>query len=112
MAFNSPETIGNNPNQMDGTYSFNGVISDFAVFNYTLSQDQLQALYNAALGVPPPVSLQITLAGTNVQLSWGPLGLLEEATNVQGPWTTNSLAVSPYTIPATNSLKFYRVLVQ
>ena len=112
MAFNSPETIGNDPNQLDGTYSFNGVISDLAVFNYVLSQDQLQALYNAALGVLPPVNLQITLAGTNVQLSWGPFGLLEEATNVQGPWTTNSLAVSPYTVPATNSHQFYRVLVQ
>jgi hypothetical protein len=112
MAFASPETVGNNPNQAGGAYGFSGVISDLAVFNYALNQDQLQTLYNAALGVLPPVSLQIISSGNNVQLTWGTLGLLEEATNVQGPWTTNVLATSPYTVPATNSHKFYRVLVQ
>jgi hypothetical protein len=111
MAFNSPETVGNNPNQAGGAYGFNGMVSDLAVFNYLLSQDQLQTFYNAALGVLPPANLQITLSGHDVQLSWGALGLLEEATDVRGPWTTNTLATSPYTVGATNSSKFYRVLV-
>jgi len=34
-----------------------------------------------------------------------------EATNIQGPWTTNS-ASSPYTPPATGANKFYRVIVR
>jgi hypothetical protein len=84
-----------------------------AVFNQALTQDQLQTLYNAALGVLPPVSLQVTSSGNQVQLSWGTLGLLEQATNVTGPWTTNTLATSPYTVTVgpTNPRQFYRVLV-
>ena len=58
----------------------------------------------------PPVTLQITRVGNDVQLSW-PLGRLLEATSLSGPWTTNSLAASPYPVTPTGSSKFYRVLV-
>jgi len=82
-----------------------------AVFNRALGSNELQVLYNAATGILPPVNLQIARVGNNVQLSWGTLGRLLEATKITGPWTTNSLAVSPYTVALTNSQKFYRVLV-
>jgi hypothetical protein len=113
MAFGGPETIGNNPNVAGGAQGFNGAIANMAVFNQALTQDQLQTLYNAALGVLPPVSLQVTSSGNQVQLRWGTLGLLEQATNVTGPWTTNTLATSPYTVTVgpTNPRQFYRVLV-
>jgi len=113
MAFASPETIGNNPNVADGAQGFNGAIANMAVFNQALSMSQLETLYNAALGVLPPVSLQVTASGNQVQLSWGTLGLLEQATNVTGPWTINTLATSPYTVTVgpTTPRQFYRVLV-
>ena len=56
MAFNTPETIGNNPTVAGGANGFNGTISDMAVFNRALTTNQLLALYNAALGVLPPVN--------------------------------------------------------
>jgi hypothetical protein len=113
MAFAGPETIGNNPNVPGGAQGFNGAIANMAVFNQALTMSQLETLYNAALGVLPPVSLQVTASGNQVQLSWGTLGLLEVATNVTGPWTTNTLATSPYTVTVgpTNPRQFYRVLV-
>jgi len=43
-------------------------------------------------------------------LTWSS-GTLLEATNLLGPWTTNSAAVSPYMTPKTNEAEFYKVLV-
>jgi hypothetical protein len=66
------------------------------------------------LGVLPPVTLQIQSLGSNtVQLDWGNLGFLEQATNLSGPWTANTLATSPYTVTVgpTNPQTFYRVRV-
>jgi hypothetical protein len=109
MPFNNPEYIGSDPNGGSfGSQNFNGIISDVAVFNQTLASNQLNALYNAGLGVVPPITLQIALVGTNVQLTW-PMGTLLQSPHVNGPWTTNSLASSPYTIAPTNSM-FYQVV--
>jgi len=37
-------------------------------------------------------------------------GTLVQATDLSGPWVTNS-AVSPYTVMPTNSQMFYRLVV-
>ena len=111
MAFNMPEYIGTDPRYSDGSRNFMGIIDEVAVFNRTLSQTELQTLYNAAAGLNVPVTLQISRAGNNLQLIWGPTGQLLEAGSVNGPWTTNALANSPYLLSPTNSQKFYRVLV-
>ncbi len=62
------------------------------------------------VAVPPTLNLQ--QSGTNVVLNWS-AGTLLQATNVTGPWTTNSTA-PPFSI--TNSptapQMFYRVAVQ
>ena len=110
MPFNNPEYIGSDPNGGSfGSQNFNGIISDVAVFNQTMSLAQLTTLYNAALGVLPPLNLQIGLVGTNVQITW-PMGNLLQATKVNGPWTTNTLATSPYTVAPSGSM-FYQVVV-
>lgn len=111
MGFETPEYIGTNPDGTSGQRNFYGKIDEVAVFNRAMGSNDLQTLYNAALGILPPVNLQIAQAGSNVQLTWGTLGRLLEANSVNGPWITNSLASSPYSVPATNSPKFYRVLV-
>ncbi|HEX4265406.1 MAG TPA: hypothetical protein VH597_13800 [Verrucomicrobiae bacterium] len=60
------------------------------------------------VAVPP--TLAIKSSGTNVILNWSP-GILLQATNLLGPWTTNS-GTSPMNIsPAAASQTFYRVLV-
>jgi len=110
LPFNVPEDIGTDPTYANGKQNFNGVIDEVAIFNKALTQDQLQTIYNGALGILPPVTLQATRSGNGVQLTWA-LGRLLEAPSVTGPWTTNSGAVSPYTTTATGPQKFYRVLV-
>jgi hypothetical protein len=109
MPFNNPEYIGTEPSSAD---SFNGSIGAVAVFNQTLSSNQLQTLYNAALGIPPPPTLEIGSVGPNVQITWS-AGVLLQATNLTGPWTTNSAAISPYTVTPSgpSGSMFYQVVV-
>jgi len=111
MGFDTPEYIGTNPDGTSGTRNFYGAIDEVAVFKRAMGSNDLQTLYNAALGILSPVNLQIARSGNNVQLTWGTLGRLLEASSVKGPWTTNSLAASPYMVSPTNTQKFYRVLV-
>jgi hypothetical protein len=50
--------------------------------------------------------------GNQVMVTWNPtwngMGTLLEATNLSGPWTTNSSAVSPFVATSTNLARFYR----
>jgi hypothetical protein len=110
VPFDVPEHIGTDPSYADGRQNFNGTIDEVAVFNRALSQAELQAIYNGALASAPPPTIEITRSGGSVQLTW-PRGLLLEASAVNGPWSTNSTAVSPYTTPASQTQKFYRVVV-
>jgi hypothetical protein len=48
--------------------------------------------------------LYLQTAGTNTVLNWT-TGTLLEATNLSGPWTTNS-GVSPHTVQPTNTQMF------
>jgi hypothetical protein len=106
MSFDTPETIGNNTSVAGGADGLNGTIANMAIFNQALTQVQLTAMYNAALGVPPGPS--IALVNGSVQISW-PLGTLVQSTNLQGPWTVVPNATSPYTVPAGAPNGFYRV---
>jgi hypothetical protein len=60
-----------------------------------------------------PVVIQTQFSGGNLTLTWSQ-GALLQATNVTGPWVTNTTATSPYTImPGTNGPQmFYRIQVQ
>ncbi len=58
----------------------------------------------------PVVVLTNQFSAGNLTLSW-PQGTLLQATNLLGPWVTNS-ASSPYTVAATNTMMFYRIRVQ
>ncbi len=111
LGFVTPEYIGTDPSDAAGKNNFNGMIDEVAFWSRAMGSNELQALYDAALGILPPVDLQISQLGSNVQLSWGTLGQLLEAPTVSGPWSTNSLASSPYIVAPTGGAKFYRVLV-
>ena len=54
-------------------------------------------------GFQPPV-----LQGGQLRLEWVG-GTLQTATNLAGPWSDLSGAVSPYLLPTTNSAQFFRV---
>jgi hypothetical protein len=54
----------------------------------------------------PTVTIQ--KVGSSVQVTYAN-GVLEQATNVKGPWTTNSTP-SPYTLPPTGTSVFFRAV--
>jgi hypothetical protein len=72
-------------------------------------------LFDAAVGwaigqAAVPISFQPpVLQGGQLRLEWVGGGTLQTATNVLGPWSDVSGAVSPYLTPPTNSEQFFRV---
>jgi lysophospholipase L1-like esterase len=60
-----------------------------------------------ALGLLPPPALVITkMADNTIQITW-PQGVLLEATNISGPWITNSMVTSPFTISPTAQQMYF-----
>jgi hypothetical protein len=83
-------------------------IANAAVLDRALTAVQVQGLYNGVYN--GPVILGVTRSGSGVVLDW-PTGTLLQATNLSGPWSANAAAASPYTVPATNGVEFFRVLI-
>jgi hypothetical protein len=69
---------------------------------------QVQGIYNGVY--TGPVNLGVTRSGLNVVLNW-PAGILLQSPTLLGPWSTNTVAVSPYAVPVTNGNQFFRILV-
>jgi len=109
QAINTPGFIGGDLH--DG--NFIGNIDEVATFNQSLTQSQLTNLWTAAVtGVvtPPAATLSITASGANAIISWNPpVGTLLQSPSINGPWTTNNAASSPYTNTPVGTM-FYRVL--
>jgi hypothetical protein len=83
-------------------------IANAAIFGRALTAVQVQGLCNGVY--TGPVILGVIRSESGVVLDW-PTGTLLQATNLAGPWITNASAVSPYPVPATNGVEFFRVLV-
>jgi Concanavalin A-like lectin/glucanases superfamily/Immunoglobulin I-set domain len=62
---------------------------------------------SAVVAVP---TLSLARSGGSLTLTWSAGSTLLQATNVLGPWTTNT-ATSPYTVPTTNAQSFFRVRI-
>jgi hypothetical protein len=124
QAFDAPSTIGSDI--YSTTRTFNGMISDLALFGQALSTAQLTNLYAAGgtnlSGSGPtylPVSLRINLAGTNVVLSWsstaGPYILQVNPSLSPGGWSpvTNTPVTAngtnQVTAPLPTNAQFYRL---
>lgn len=109
QAFNATEYIGTYPLEGSlGNNNFNGNIDEVAIFKSTLSSNQVYTLYASATGVPPPSSpIAISRIGGNIQLQWT-AGALLQATNLLGPWITNTTASSPYIVNPTNTQEYFR----
>jgi hypothetical protein len=86
-------------------YTFNGALADVAIYNKALPSELILDHFNAT------VELSIAQSGTNVVLSW-PLGTLQSATNVNGPYTKVSSATSPFTNAISLTQQYYRLQVQ
>ena len=79
-------------------------IAHAAVFTQALPAAAVSALYTGQ-----PI-MGIERAGNSVILTWS-TGTLYHATSVTGPWTANTTAVSPLTVPAGSGNQFFRVQV-
>jgi hypothetical protein len=86
----------------------NAKIAHAAIFTEALTAAQVQDLYTGTYAAP--VNLVVTRSGLSVVLNW-PAGVLLQAPNLTGPWTTNSAAVSPYTVTAASGNQFFKLLV-
>ena len=98
--FTDPDLTGsiNELRVYAGVLTANDVLNDF-----NAGPDTLVPISSA-----PQVTINVTISGRQLILSW-PIGTLEQADNLSGPWINASGATSPY-IPATlGSKKFYRV---
>lgn len=88
-----------------------GGLDEVAVYNYALSSAQVDAHYAAGCGiVTTQPTLTITPSGGNIIVTWSQ-GLLLQASDITGPWTTNTTAVSPWTSTPSSDRQFYKAFL-
>jgi len=111
-----PNGINGDPAVLGGPLTF-GIRSDNAFGNWDGGMDEV-AIYNYALTAAQvkshflgSVALSIRSQGSNIVLSW-PVGTLQSATSVTGPYTDVSGATSPYTTPSSGAARFFRLNMQ
>lgn len=91
--------------QRDNNQPLTGELDEVALFSRALTPAEV-----ATIAPTPPPTISITPSGADVIVAWSS-GTLLEAASVTGPWSTNNAATSPYTVPATNNIKFFRAQV-
>jgi hypothetical protein len=84
-------------------------IADVSFFTYSLTANQVTNLFNGKY-VAAPGLLSISTTTSGVVLDWQG-GALLQAPTLNGPWTTNSSAVSPYTVPVGSGNQFFKLLI-
>jgi hypothetical protein len=85
---------------------FPGSIDEVATFNYALSASAITAIYKSSLNF----SISITPQTNGYQVTW-PVGQLQSATNVNGPWQNVPGAVSPLNVTNSGTTNtFYRAV--
>ena len=101
------------PGATSAVYTKSNVVSGDAG-NYdvvvTNSFGSVTSVAVSVTGIVANPKVTVTRSGTDMVLSW-PSGSLLEATNVLGPWTTNS-ATSPYQFTPTAPQRYFRLQLQ
>ena len=110
--FSSATQFGFFPGTANSIYNYNGLMDHVAIYGQSLNAAQLTALYDAAAGITPPVTLNMVKSGANVVLTWNGGGQLLQTPSLLGPWTTNAAATSPFPVTPTAPQMFYRVRVK
>jgi hypothetical protein len=107
----SPISIGSRESGFSTTYNWNfvGRIDEVAIYDYALNASQVLNHYTA--GTNPVVFVYIQPSQGDVVLTWSP-GTLQSATNVAGPYGDIPAAVAPYTLPAAEQQRYFRVRVR
>jgi hypothetical protein len=96
----------------DGGSYATASIDDVAIWNRALSADEVAELaqqtktpLNVKIG---PDCLSIVLTGTKATIRWGSGTILQEATDIFGPWD-DVVGTSPLEVTVQGPLKFYRL---
>ena len=77
-----------------------------AAFNHALSASAVEGIYRAGTGFSLSISPQLG----GLQIVW-PVGHLESATNLSGPWGSEPAAASPWLVSPTSEQKYYRAVL-
>ena len=89
-----------------------GDIDDLGVWKKALTPLEAASIYAASqnnLSFTGIGLLTITKVGSNVQLNWGVNGALQSADTINGSYTDVVGATSPYSVPPTDTQKYYRL---
>jgi uncharacterized repeat protein (TIGR03806 family) len=90
-----------------------GAIDEMRVYAGVLTANDVANNFQAGpnvlteLSSTPGINISISRAGLQPILSW-PVGVLEQANEITGPWTTVSGVQSPYAPPTASAKRFYR----
>lgn len=99
-----------------GDPDLTGSIDEMRVYAGVLTSNDVANSFNAGpdalpvLTSTPQVKISIALSNRQPILSW-PMGILEQADQLSGPWTTVTNAQSPYLFAPSLSKQFFRVRV-
>lgn len=99
-----------------GDPDLTGSIDELRIYAGVLTSNDVANSFNAgpdavlAVGSNPRIKVSVTHFGSQPILSW-PLGTLEQADELIGPWTALPLATSPYAPPIVGTKKYFRVRI-
>ena len=111
LGFTGTTLIGQDSLALNRTFA--GSIDDVAIFNYSMTPDQVQNLYIAGTGGPMllfdghNLTWNVTLLANVIEVV-----TLQQASSLKGPWTDISGATSPWPVTTTGSGTFYRLKIQ
>ena len=99
-------SIGKNVSFAPENAFFPGSIDEVAAFYHALSASAVEGIYRAGTGFSLSISPQLG----GLQIVW-PVGHLESATNLSGPWGSEPAAASPWLVSPTSEQKYYRAVL-
>jgi hypothetical protein len=89
-----------------------GSINEVRIWNAPLTSENVASNYaagpNSLVSHEPLVTLEMQTASGTPEIIWN-YGVLEEASELSGPWSTVTGAASPYVPDTTAPKKYYRV---
>jgi len=106
-AFSGETRIGND--SYATTRTFQGSLCQVAVFNQALASNQIAALAQGATGSFLHPTIACSWVGAQLILAGPDNGLLLQAPNVTGPWTTNLGVVLPVVVAPTGTASYFRL---
>lgn len=88
--------------------TFSGGIDETAIYNKALSAERIADHYLTGLATMNPITITTSASGVTT-LTWrAGTGALESSTDLSS-WAAVNNATSPYTVPAEDSKRFYRL---